>query len=79
MFFASKIEPLVKHVSSFSVPFLNFNDELIGAITIVGILKLFLNQRDHYQYVDNMEFIHYLQKKFLEFIVIKSLYNRIKY
>lgn len=35
-FFASKIEPLVEHVSSFSSPILNFNKELIGAITIVG-------------------------------------------
>lgn len=34
--FASKIEPLIKHVSSFSVPIFNYNHELIGAITIVG-------------------------------------------
>ena len=34
--FASRIEPLIKHVSSFSVPILNYNHELIGAITIVG-------------------------------------------
>lgn len=36
LLFASKTEPLVEHVSSFSVPILNFKKELIGAITIVG-------------------------------------------
>lgn len=35
-FYASKIEPLVTHVSSFSVPILNYDEELLGAITIVG-------------------------------------------
>ena len=39
-FFASKIEPLVEHVSSFSVPVLNFNEELLAAITIVGFTDL---------------------------------------
>ncbi|SOC11630.1 IclR family transcriptional regulator [Ureibacillus xyleni] len=37
--FATKKEPLVTHVSSFSVPILNFNEELLGAITIVGITE----------------------------------------
>ena len=36
-YFATKKEPLVTHVSSFSVPILNFNEELLGAITVVGI------------------------------------------
>lgn len=36
VFFASKTEPLVEHVSSFSVPILNYNKDLICAITIVG-------------------------------------------
>lgn len=34
--FASKVEPLVKHVSSFSVPIFNYKRDLIGAITVVG-------------------------------------------
>lgn len=37
--FASKTEPLIQHVSSFSVPILNFTHELLGAITIVGITE----------------------------------------
>lgn len=47
LFFTSKIEPLVKHVSSFSVPILNFNKELIGAITIVGYTEIVPNTADH--------------------------------
>ena len=39
LFFASKTEPLINHVSSFSVPILNYKHELIGAITIVGITE----------------------------------------
>ncbi len=39
LFFASKTEPLIKHVSSFSVPIFNFNNELLGAITAVGITE----------------------------------------
>lgn len=39
LFFASKTEPLIQHVSSFSVPILNFNHELLGAITVVGITE----------------------------------------
>lgn len=38
--FASKIEPLIQHVSSFSVPILNFNHELMGAITVVGYTEI---------------------------------------
>lgn len=47
VFFASKTEPLVKHVSSFSVPLLNFTNELIGAITIVGISETLPKSADH--------------------------------
>lgn len=39
-FFASKMEPLVEHVSSFSVPILNFNEDLLAVITIVGFTDL---------------------------------------
>lgn len=47
LFFASKIEPLVEHVSSFSVPILNFNKELIGAITVVGYTEIVPKTTDH--------------------------------
>ena len=47
LFFASKIEPLVKHVSSFSVPILNFSKELIGAITVVGYTEIVPKTADH--------------------------------
>jgi DNA-binding IclR family transcriptional regulator len=55
LFFVSKTEPLVKHVSSFSVPILNFNRELLGAITIVGITETVPTSFDHHtgQYVIN--------------------------
>ncbi|RHW40088.1 IclR family transcriptional regulator [Lysinibacillus yapensis] len=46
-FFASKIEPLIEHVSSFSVPILNFSDELIGAITIVGYTEIVPKAAEH--------------------------------
>ena len=46
-FFASKIEPLVEHVSSFSVPILNFNEELLAAITIVGFTDLVPKTVEH--------------------------------
>ncbi|TSI03571.1 IclR family transcriptional regulator [Lysinibacillus sp. BW-2-10] len=39
LFFASKTEPLIQHISSFSVPILNFNNQLLGAITVVGITE----------------------------------------
>ncbi|MCP1143527.1 IclR family transcriptional regulator [Lysinibacillus endophyticus] len=39
LYFATKKEPLVTHVSSFSVPILNFDEELLGAITVVGITE----------------------------------------
>lgn len=38
--FASKIEPLIQHVSSFSIPIFNFNRQLMGAITVVGYTEL---------------------------------------
>jgi DNA-binding IclR family transcriptional regulator len=47
LFFASKKEPLVKHVSSFSVPILNFNHDLLGTITIVGITETVPTSVDH--------------------------------
>jgi IclR family transcriptional regulator, acetate operon repressor len=55
-FFASKTEPLIKHVSSFSVPIFNFNNELLGAITIVGITETVPKSADHPtgQYVLNV-------------------------
>ncbi|MDR7236949.1 IclR family transcriptional regulator [Neobacillus drentensis] len=56
LFFASKTEPLIKHVSSFSVPLLNFNHELLGAITVVGITETVPKSADHPtgQYVLNV-------------------------
>ncbi|MFL6555486.1 MAG: IclR family transcriptional regulator, partial [Bacillus sp. (in: firmicutes)] len=56
LFFASKTEPLINHVSSFSVPILNFNNELLGAITIVGITETVPKSADHPigQYVLNV-------------------------
>ncbi|CAM5193153.1 Glycerol operon regulatory protein [Ureibacillus acetophenoni] len=45
--FATKIEPLVQHVSSFSVPLLNYNRDLIGAITIVGYTEIIPKTKDH--------------------------------
>jgi len=44
------------HVSSYSVPLLNFNHELLGAITIVGITETVPNSADHSvgQYVLNV-------------------------
>jgi IclR family transcriptional regulator, acetate operon repressor len=38
-FFAYASEPLIEHVSSFSVPILNFNHDLIGSITVVGFTR----------------------------------------
>ncbi len=56
LLFASKTEPLVKHVSSFSAPILNFNHELLGAITVVGITETVPKSVDHPtgQYVLNV-------------------------
>lgn len=34
--FVYAAEPLVEHVSSFSVPILNYKKDLIGALTVVG-------------------------------------------
>ncbi len=47
LFFASKKEPLVKHISSFSVPILNFNHDVLGTITIVGITETVPTSVDH--------------------------------
>lgn len=47
LFFASKIEPLIEHVSSFSVPILNFNKEIIGAITVVGYTEIVPKTAEH--------------------------------
>lgn len=33
-------EPLIEHVSSFSVPILNYKNDIVGCITIVGFTKL---------------------------------------
>ncbi len=46
-FFASKIEPLVEHVSSFSVPILNYDKELLGAVTVVGYTEIVPKTADH--------------------------------
>jgi len=46
-YFATKIEPLIEHVSSFSVPILNFNKEIIGAITVVGYTEIVPKTADH--------------------------------
>jgi IclR family transcriptional regulator, acetate operon repressor len=46
-FFASKTEPLIMHVSSFSVPIFNFNHGLLGAITVVGITETVPKSADH--------------------------------
>lgn len=39
-YFSYAVEPLVDHVSSFSVPILNYKKELVGAVTIVGFTQL---------------------------------------
>lgn len=39
-YFAYAAEPLVEHVSSFSVPILDFNHDLVASITVVGFTKL---------------------------------------
>ncbi|OMP66003.1 IclR family transcriptional regulator [Domibacillus epiphyticus] len=39
-YFSYAGEPLVDHVSSFSVPILNYKKELVGAITVVGFNQL---------------------------------------
>lgn len=56
VFFASKTEPLINHVSSFSVPILNYKHELFGAVTIVGITETVPKSADHPigQYVLNV-------------------------
>lgn len=46
-YFASQIEPLVTHVSSFSVPILNYEEKLIGAITVVGYTKTVPTTEEH--------------------------------
>lgn len=46
-YFASKIEPLIEHVSSFSVPILNFKEDLIGAITVVSFTELVPKTSNH--------------------------------
>ncbi|HWK21770.1 MAG TPA: helix-turn-helix domain-containing protein [Ureibacillus sp.] len=45
--YASKIEPLIEHVSSFSVPILNFDYELLGAITVVGYTEIVPKTANH--------------------------------
>lgn len=54
--FASKIEPLVSHVSSFSTPIFNYDEELLGAITIVGYTEMVPKTEDHptCQYILNI-------------------------
>lgn len=46
-YFSSKIEPLVEHVSSFSVPILDYQNKLVGAITVVGFTSLIPNDPKH--------------------------------
>ncbi|AGT31776.1 MULTISPECIES: IclR family transcriptional regulator [Geobacillus] len=38
-FFSYALEPLVKHVSSFSVPVLDFQRDLVAAVTVVGFTE----------------------------------------
>lgn len=38
--FTHSTEPLIKHISSFSVPLFDFNSDLIGALTVVGFTPL---------------------------------------
>ncbi|MFC0295908.1 IclR family transcriptional regulator [Geobacillus jurassicus] len=38
-FFSYALEPLVKHVSSFSVPVFDFQRDLVGAVTVVGFTE----------------------------------------
>jgi IclR family transcriptional regulator, acetate operon repressor len=54
--FAAKTEPLIEHVSSFCVPILNFNDQIVGAITIVGHTEAVPRTLDHQisQYVHDV-------------------------
>lgn len=56
LYYASKTEPLVSHVSSFSVPILNYEEQLLGAITIVGYTKTVPNNENHptSQYIMNI-------------------------
>ncbi|MBB6283924.1 MULTISPECIES: IclR family transcriptional regulator [Geobacillus] len=37
--FSRALEPLVKHVSSFSVPIFDFQRDLVGAVTVVGFTE----------------------------------------
>lgn len=44
--FTHSVEPLIKHVSSFSVPVLDFKKDLAGAITVVGFDPLVPRKSD---------------------------------
>ncbi len=45
--FATKIEPLIQHISSFSVPLLNYDQELLGTITLVGYTETVPKKKEH--------------------------------
>ncbi len=46
-YFSYAEEPLVQHVSSFSVPILNYDQDMIGCITVVGFTQHIPNNDDH--------------------------------
>lgn len=46
-YFSYAAEPLVKHVSSFSVPILDYKNDMIGCITIVGFTQLIPSSHEH--------------------------------
>ncbi len=45
-YFSYAAEPLVKHVSSFSVPILDYRNDMLGSITIVGFTHLIPSSHD---------------------------------
>lgn len=46
--FSYAAEPLVEHISSFSVPILNFDEVLVGVITVVGFTKQIPKEADNH-------------------------------
>src|SRR5699024_2285135 len=46
-YFSYASEPLVEHVSSFSVPILNYKKDILGSVTIVGFTPLIPGSPEH--------------------------------
>lgn len=57
-YFSYAAEPLVRHVSSFSVPVLDYKNDMIGCITIVGFTQLIpsSHENDMSSFVINQAF-----------------------